>query len=558
MDACRLFLSLLLMMSTPRGKSEASKSSCLNLDQDFYRLIKGEAFYYVSYAMDDPKMPDENITWYKNGPEIKNITTDETHRIHYHGGALLFLNISANDSGTYTGRHITPSGECFYYHLQIEVFNEISRENLTYGSIKNSDQNKKIPCPQQIEDICTTFNGNFTWFKGANLLPGHHEAILLVENAQKDDEDIYTCICTWTHNHKLYNSSGSRKLFVEEKASYRDVEITSPTSKEQLVDKGVRLKLNCTVYCGINAKLNCKASWRINGEPVNQMKGYNEITKLEIEDLSKNTFSTATLTIERVSAKDFQHDFKCYGSGFYTTNTTTLTLKQRESILPLITAGVCVFLVGVFAAVLLKYFAIDLALLFRPYFLPGRDYQDGRVYDAYVVYQTQSLDKEAEEKLSNFVTKILPSVLEDKCGYRLFIQGRDDIPGEDRVELVERCIKQSRRLIVILTPGSGSEMIKDPSSDHTSVIGGFDWQVGLHHALVQREMSVILIQLGETGSQGYTHLPPGLLHLIRKSAPIRWTEGLQKASKWNSHFWKRVQYLMPATPAKKRDLSTII
>ncbi|MEQ2234083.1 hypothetical protein ILYODFUR_028297 [Ilyodon furcidens] len=135
-------------------------------------------------------------------------------------------------------RHITPPGECFYHHLKIEVFNETSRENLTYGSINNSDHNKKIPCPQQIEDICTTFNGNFTWFKGANLLPGHHEAKLLVENAQKDDEDIYTCICTWTHNHKLYNSSGSRKLFVKEKAIYRNVEITSPTSKEQLVDKG--------------------------------------------------------------------------------------------------------------------------------------------------------------------------------------------------------------------------------------------------------------------------------------------------------------------------------
>lgn len=52
------------------------------------------------------------------------------------------------------------------------------------------------------------------------------------------------------------------------------------------------------------------------------------------------------------------------------------------------------------------------------------------MYDAFVVYQTQSLDEEAEEKLSSFVTKILPSVLEDKCGYRLFIQGRDDIPGE--------------------------------------------------------------------------------------------------------------------------------
>ncbi|XP_047198642.1 interleukin-1 receptor-like 2 [Hippoglossus stenolepis] len=122
------------------------------------------------------------------------------------------------------------------------------------------------------------------------------------------------------------------------------------------------------------------------------------------------------------------------------------------------------------------------------------------------------------------------------------------------VELVENNMKQSRRLMVILTPGSGSgSEITDQRLDslRESVIGGFDWQVGLHHALVQREMSVILIQLGDTGPQGYTHLPIGLQHLIRKSAPIRWSEGSRDAAACNSRFWKRVRYLMPATPAKR-------
>ncbi|XP_043987744.1 interleukin-1 receptor type 1 [Gambusia affinis] len=557
MDVSRLLLSVVMVMSTSDGRSEASDSSCFNLDQDRYKVIKGEAFYYVPLDLDDPNLPDANITWYKNGSKVMNITTDETHRIHYHGGALFFLNISANDAGHYSARHIEASGECFYYHVKIEVFDETSRENLTYGSIRNSDQNKNIPCPQPVKDTCKTFNGNFTWFKGKNLIPGQHKERLWVNDATKDDEDIYTCLCTWTHNHKVYNSSGSRRLVVLDPPCFPNVTIVSPSSKEQLADEGSSVKLNCTVYCGINAARDCEATWLINGNPATQMDGYNETTKLQIEDPSKRTFSTATLTIQRVSVKDFQHEFKCQGSGFYTVNSATLTLKQRESIIPLIISGTCVLLVAVFAAVLVKYFAIDLALLFRPYFPPGRQNKDVKMYDAYVVYQTQSLDKETEDKLSNFVTKSLPSVLEDKCGYRLFIQGRDDIPGEDRVELVESCIKQSRRLMVILTPGSGPEMVENPTSDQTSVIG-FDWQVGLHHVLVQREMSVILIQLGEMGPRGYAHLPPGLQHLIRQSAPIRWSKGSQTASKWNSRFWKRVRYLMPARPARKRDLSPVI
>ncbi|KAJ0070719.1 hypothetical protein NL108_018159, partial [Boleophthalmus pectinirostris] len=109
----------------------------------------------------------------------------------------------------------------------------------------------------------------------------------------------------------------------------------------------------------------------------------------------------------------------------------------------------------------------------------------------------------------------------------------------DRVELVERRMRRSRRLVVVLSPGAGSE-----ETETFKLPQGFDWEVGLHQALVLTDISVILIQVGEPGPGGYSHLPPALQHLTRRSAPLRWSPG-PGAARARSRFWKRVRYLMP-------------
>ncbi|XP_071337516.1 interleukin-1 receptor-like 1 [Trachinotus anak] len=555
MDASRLLLLIFVVMSTSEC-SETADPLCVDKDKVSRYLPEGEAFYH---KFDDQNEPThEELTWYKNNSKIEYISSDEKERVHYHGGELFFLNLLPEDSGIYTARRIKPSGECKNYIIEVDVFDASDRRNpdYFYGDTESSDKNIKVPCPEPVTKTCDRFGGNFTWYKNFSLLQGNHLAELWVKNAIKDHEGIYTCICTWTHNHKVYNSSASRMLIVHELEAH-DCEILSPINMEQFADEGYGIKLNCSVFCGTNVNHDCQADW----VPVNQKDGYNQTTKLVIENPSKSAISTAILTIEKVSAEDFVSEFQCTGTCAFKEKSATLTLKRRESIIPLVLKAVFVFFFCVFAAVLVKCFAIDLALLFRPYFPHSGHNKDARLYDAYVVYQMLSMDKATEETLSRFVTQILPSVLEEKCGYRLFIHGRDDIPGEDRLERVEDSIKQSRRLMVILTPGSssGSENTDQcPTSTQNSVIGGFDWQVGLHHALVQREMSVILIQLGDTGPQGYTHLPAGLQHLIRKSAPLRWPEGSRAAASWNSRFWKRVRYLMPATPANKCPQSAVI
>ncbi|XP_042562190.1 interleukin-1 receptor-like 2, partial [Clupea harengus] len=136
-----------------------------------------------------------------------------------------------------------------------------------------------------------------------------------------------------------------------------------------------------------------------------------------------------------------------------------------------------------------KWFAIDLALLFRR----ARRIEDGKVYDAYVVYPRECV---CENALSVFLSFTLPAVLEDQCGYKLFIHGRDDLPGEDQAEQVERCMRLSRRLLVVMTAvGScGGQGVAPPLEE-------FDWQMGVHSALVQETISVIVVQVED----GHTH-----------------------------------------------------
>ncbi|XP_029980182.1 interleukin-1 receptor-like 1 [Sphaeramia orbicularis] len=408
-------------------------------------------------------------------------------------------------------------------------------------------------------DRSPILNGAVTWYKLENftLLPNETQYELWIPKATKKDEGVYVCVCTWTHNHLQYTSTAARGLLVPEPYACRDLKIFSPFVKEQFVYEGSRISLNCSVLCGIKKHCGCKAHWEAKGTLIKKMSTFHRTFNITTEDLSQNVIATETLTIERVSPEDFV-EFRCVGERLFESTSYTVTLKRRESMIPLVIAGVCVFSLCVFAAVIVKCFAIDLALIFRRYLPFRRAENSAMTFDAYVVYQLQSEDKDTEDTLCHFVTKVLPEVLEEKCGYRLFIHGRDDIPGEDRLELVEDRMKKSRRLIVILTPGSGSGSEVKEQNLQQPVMGGFDWQVGLHHALVQREMTVILIQLGDTGPQGYTHLPPGLQHLIQKSDPLRWPQNSRGAASSNSRFWKRVRYLMPATPAKKCPQSDII
>uniref|UniRef100_G3N8U6 Uncharacterized protein n=1 Tax=Gasterosteus aculeatus aculeatus TaxID=481459 RepID=G3N8U6_GASAC len=567
MQASRLLLLVLVVGATsePSGSAE---ELCDPSDVEHRYLSVGEALYYVPFFQrSTEESQKQNLTWTRRTRDKEeDVPTEENQSLYSRGNAFFLFSAEPNDSGSYTATGYSPSGEQFVYCAEIEVL-KVNDEKLLYGKIENSDQNKRIECPEPIIFTCKQLRGDFSWRNvrvetnsplGSKSITDQHGSELRITAAGEADEGVYTCVCSWTHGGVEYKSLGSTRLQLGEGTQHRDPEIIFPTNKQQFAEKGVGIKLNCSIACGSNVDQNdCRANWHRDGVLLSQVPGYIQTIETVPEDRARNTIFKAVLTIDKVSAEDFNVVFVCKGAGRFQSVNATLTLKRRESVIPLVVGGVCALFLCVFAAALVKWFAIDIVLFFRPCFQFSRCNKDGRMFDAYVVYQTQSEDKVAEVALTQFIAQILPSVLEEKCGYRLFIHGRDDTPGEDRLELVEGRMKQSRRLMVILPPGSGPES-ESAVSLQPPVIGGYDWQVGLHHALLQREMSVILVQLGDVGPRGYSHLPAGLQHLILKSAPVRWREEAPGAASGSSRFWKRVRYLMPATPAKRCPPSAVI
>ncbi|KAK7905098.1 hypothetical protein WMY93_017705 [Mugilogobius chulae] len=519
------FLLLLALLWTSSHSSTGPEQvHCAVPDLDHLFLLEGESLWFIPYGVDQ----NSSFTWYwNNSQDVLQLSSEETDPVHAHGPALFVLNATTERSGCFLLWEKDFEGSLKeYYHVLVHMVPKDSKDRLF--SVTQSGTNTIPQCPNHVYDTCER-SGNLSWHKGCVQLPGQDQEYVVIPDAKTEDQ--YDCVCTWSHQNHLYQTVGTTRVIIN----------------------GARLRLNCTVLCGTNLPAKqCVAVWRAKNSDLDS-EGYNLTKHVDI-DRSKKTIVIQTLTIERVSAAHFEDTFECVGMGrFGDPVSISVQLQPRQSILSLAAPWLCVFLLFVFIAVTVKCFVVDLVLLSRrlfPFRMGDTELKD---FDAYVVYQQQSQDKPTEEALGHFVFQDLPHVLENKCGYRLFIHGRDDLPGEDHVELVEERMRKSRRLMVILTPHSGSEV-----TDKYQPSEGYDWQVnhsslssqcGLHQALVQRDLSVILIQLGETGPGGYSHLPPALQHLIQKSAPIMWTQE-SRTARVNSRFWKRVRYLMPATPVK--------
>ncbi|KAI7808661.1 putative interleukin-1 receptor-like 1 [Triplophysa rosa] len=512
--------------------------SCLRPDSSETLSVRSGESLYLPCPNLDCFEDNENASyvWLKNVSRTKSleeIGTEEHMRVHYHRSVLYILQLSVEDTGFYITRQFYPDGVCHEFVMDLVVYEEFST-NLLFSSISSVEGIvAEIFCP-----LCEHQTGTFIWYKNFSLISNQESGQMLrVRDASRESEDIYTCVCFWEHGGRKLNSSASRRLVIEDQSLITPPRIVHPTDNSiVLVDMDAEIGLTCSVFTGSTGRRECTVGWLRNQTALDGLDGYT------VEQREDEAFIHSVLLIRKVSQVDFYSVFHCTADYSYQVMLVSVALKRRASRLTLVWSCVCVVFLILMVSGTMKMFAVDLVLLLRGSFKKLNRKEDGKVYDAYVIYQRNNLDEATEKTISDFVTGALPTVLEKYYNYKLYIPARDDLPGEDCMNLLEAKIRLSRRLIFIITPGRGARQ-------RGSSAEVYDVQVGLHQALVQGHTGVILIQLEDM--HNYTHLPLGLQHLLKKSPPLLWRDG----GKPGSRFWKLVRYRMPVPSRRVKKTS---
>uniref|UniRef100_A0A3B1JFV5 Zmp:0000000936 n=1 Tax=Astyanax mexicanus TaxID=7994 RepID=A0A3B1JFV5_ASTMX len=452
-----------------------------------------------------------NVTWYDLRTGLQ-ITGEEDHTV-VKGESLWFLNSTVEHQGKYLCVVRTPES-CYKQAVVLKVSQPNPREcgrPQTALQLLKSSVNDNLVCP--LNDYAARVTSySIQWYKGCELLQEGpkfafigNKLTLLIRDVSHTDAGLYTCRMTFVLGGVISEAAETIECMISEAFECKP-DMIEPTNEDIKVTPGSRFMKRCRVFIPVGrADHLVTALWVFNDSFVSQ----------DTSDLP---------------------DLWLLPTGLF------------------LTALALLFTAAVF---LYRVFQVEITLAFRthcPYFYESTD-GDGKLYDAYVAYPRFQGDS-SSEAVEIFALKTLPQVLEGNFGYRLFILGRDSLPGQAVVDVVEETLCLCRRLLLLT---------------------GVEWmerQVGMHQALLEGSLKVALLEMEEVSDPSSLPEPVRLLR-ERQGAVEAW----QKRKRWScqrgvekkhtleepltlytlpTRFWREVRYHMPvrgkAKPHSKRNV----
>ncbi|KAM6179904.1 interleukin-1 receptor-like 1 [Erethizon dorsatum] len=482
----------------------------------------------------------------------ESIPTQKRNRVFASGERLKFLPAKVGDSGIYICVIRSPTQNRTGY-TNVTIYKRPTGchtpDYLMYSTVPGSEINPRIYCPKI--DLYN-WTAPLKWFKNCKALQGSrykaHRSFLFIDNVGRDDEGDYTCKFTHSENGVNYNVTATRSFIVKDRlgVSVFPVIVTPSYNGTKEVAIGETVNITCLACFGRAVQPFAAVLWQVNRSNVRDL-GVARIQEEPGQNQSSSNDMTCLNTVLRITEvkeEDLSLEYDCLARNLHGVIRRSAKLIKKKPIdrqsVYYIAAGCSALLMLIkVVVIILKVFWIDLSLLWRDIATPYKTWNDGKLYDAYVIYpRDHTCGSEGPSSVEYFVHQILPHVLENKCGYNLCIYGRDLLPGQDVATAVEASIRRSRRHLFILTPHA---------SDSKEF--AYEQEVALHCALIQNDSKVILIEMeaeGEPSGLQAAGLQDALSHLVQVQGTIKWREDhVANKRSLNSRFWKHVRYQMP-------------
>ncbi|XP_024599815.1 interleukin-1 receptor-like 2 isoform X1 [Neophocaena asiaeorientalis asiaeorientalis] len=540
--ACRGMLLLLLCVASTALPRFIRADACEDVSmQDTVSVGQPTAFHCI-YPL--PTSGKVDATWYKYPRKIpvsKNIQS----RIHQDQNWIFFLPVKGEDSGIYHC-DTNDTNTCPRMQVNLTVF-----EKHWCGTSGNSqphvpDEYKQILYVGRDDVLVCPLNfpnsfdlDSVKWYKDCKEIEGERfisrRKRLLVKNVSTGDGGNYACQATLTYAKKRHTVLNSISVNITEKVGNgrRIPKIIYPKNNSIEVKLGSTLIVDCNITdTWGNTNLRC---WRVNNTLVDVY--YKESKRIQ-EGIENHTvsqgqvFYTVNITFLEVKMEDYGHPFTCHAgvSAAY----VILKLPVPDYRAYLIGGLLVLTSAAVSALCIYNVFKIDVVLWYRSAFHSAGPIEDGKLYDAYVLYPKPQRESHSHD-VDTLVLKILPKVLERQCGYKLFIFGRDDFPGQAVVNVTDENIKLCRRLIIVIVPEALSlDLLRNMSEE----------QIAVYNVLIQDGIKVILIELEKV--KDYTTLPESIQYIKQKHGAVQWSGDFTEQSQCaNTKFWKKVRYHMP-------------
>uniref|UniRef100_A0A8C7ZJ40 Interleukin 1 receptor accessory protein-like 1b n=1 Tax=Oryzias sinensis TaxID=183150 RepID=A0A8C7ZJ40_9TELE len=538
--------------------SSDSLEGCTDWSVDYlkYKVLLGEPvrvkcalFYgYIRANYSHAQSTGLSLMWYKSAGhgDFEEPISFDGARMSKEEDAIWFRPAELEDVGYYSCV-LRNSTYCMKVSMSLTVAENDTElcynSKMRFYEKAELSKSKDITCPGIEDYLQPGVDPQIVWYKECKPKQWRdtierRKDVLSIRDVREDDIGNYTCELPFGN----FMVRRTTELSVTAPVTDKPPKILFP-SEGQLsfieMALGSPINLTCRAYFGYSGDASPLIYW---------MKGDKFIEDLDEERIHESEIKTVrehlgeqevsiSLTIDFLEESDLGN-YSCYVENSHGRRQANIQLvKKAELMYTVELAGGlgAILLLLICLVTLYKCYRIELMLFYRNHFGSEDVDGDNKDYDAYLSYTKVDPDQWSQEtrEEERFALEILPDVLEKHYGYKLFIPDRDLIPTGTYIEDVARCVDQSKRLIIVMTP---SYVVRRGWSI-------FELETRLRNMLVTGEIKVILIECAELrGIMNYQEVE-ALKHTIKMLTVIKWRG--PSSNKLTSKFWKQLLYEMP-------------